>query len=128
VQRIHSTYRGSKALAGLVLATLLAAACSDGDGSGPPEPFDELGGTPPSDAELATYPKALPAPAYASGAGATASIAATPSSYVIPESTLPPVQAQGTASMQGYPGSCEAWSAGYAKGSYVANLSNRQDI
>ncbi len=128
MQQIRFTDRGSRRLATLVLAMLLAAACSDGDGGGPPEPFDEFGGTPPSDAELATYPKALPAPAYASGSGTTASIAATPSSYVIPESTLPPVQAQGTASMQGYPGSCEVWSAGYAMGSYAANLTNRQDI
>lgn len=128
MQQIRFTDRGSRRLATLVLAMLLAAACSDGDGGGPPEPFDEFGGTPPSDAELATYPKALPAPAYASGSGTTASIAATPSSFVIPESTLPPVQAQGTASMQGYPGSCEVWSAGYAMGSYAANLTNRQDI
>ena len=125
MQQIRFTDRGSRRLATLALATLLATACSDGDGNGP---SDEFGGTPPSDAELATYPKALPAPAYASGSGTTASIAATPSSFVIPESTLPPVQAQGTASMQGYPGSCEVWSAGYAMGSYAANLSNRQDI
>lgn len=129
MQQIRFTRRGSTALAALLLIATLAA-CSDGGGDGgPPEPFDEFGGVAPSDAELATYPKALPAAAFADDrAGALAQTAATPSSYVIDVATLPPVQAQGTSSMQGYPGSCEVWSAGYAMGSYAANLTNQADI
>ena len=127
MQRIRFTHRGSKRLVTLVLVTALAAACSDG-GGGPAEPFDEFGGVAPTDAELATYPKVLPATAFANAPGATAGIAATPASFVIPESTLPPVQAQGTPTSQGYPGSCEVWSAGYAMGSYAANETNQQDI
>lgn len=126
MQQIRFAYPGSRTLAALVLATL--AACSDGGGSGPPEPFDEFGGMPPSDAQLATYPKALPAAAFASRTEGTAAITATPPAYVIPESTLPPVQAQGSATTIGYPGSCEVWSAGYAMGSFAANLTNQQDI
>jgi hypothetical protein len=126
--QIRFTYRGSRTLAALVLMALVAA-CSDGGSSnGPSEPFGDFGGTVPTDAELATYPKALPAPAFASGPDGTSSIATTPASYVIPESALPPVQAQGTTTMIGYPGSCEVWSSGYAMGSYAANLTNQQDI
>ena len=129
MQRIRFTHRGSKRLAALVLMAALATACSDGGGSGrPPEPFDEFGGVAPTDAELATYPKALPASAFENASGALAGVAATPASYVIPDSTLPPVQAQGTPTSQGYPGSCEVWSAGYAMGSYAANETNQQDI
>ena len=129
MQQLRFTYRGSRALAVLLLIASLAA-CSDGGGNGgPPEPFDEFGGFAPTDAELATYPKALPAAAFATGgAGGTARTAATPSSYVIDVATLPPVQAQGTATMQGYPGSCEVWSAGYAMGSFAANETNQQNI
>ncbi|MEW6268092.1 MAG: C1 family peptidase, partial [Thermodesulfobacteriota bacterium] len=81
---------------------------------------------PPSEEELAGYPKALPGTAFAPGGPATA--AGVPASHVIDEAKLPPVQAQGTTSMQGYPGSCEVWSAGYAMGSYAANLTNQSDI
>lgn len=128
MQRIRFTKPGSRALVAILsIATL--AACSDGGGNGgPPEPFDDFGGFAVSDAELATYPKALPAAAYASNRAGTDRSAATPASYVIPESTLPPVQAQGTATMQGYPGSCEVWSAGYAMGSFAANQTNQRDI
>lgn len=90
MQQIRFTNRGSRALAAVVsIATL--AACSDGGGNAAPsEPF---GGFAPSDAELATYPKALPAAAYTYARADSAGIAATPASYVIPVSTLPPVQA-----------------------------------
>jgi len=114
-----------------VLALVAASACSDGGGSdgAPREPFDPFGGTPPSDAELAAQPKALPATAFAGRiAGATADTAQAPTTAVVPESALPPVQAQGTPGNDGYPGSCEVWSAGYAMGSYAANLTNRNDI
>lgn len=126
MQQIHLGQAGSRALSAIALGALLLAACSNGGGDGAATPVDVFGGVAPTDAELATYPKALPAAAFANEPGATEVAAA--SSHVIPESALPPVQAQGTASMQGYPGSCEVWSAGYAMGSYAANLSNRQDI
>ena len=112
----------------LALLAALAAGCSDA----PSGSVDgEFGGTPPTDEELATYPKALPAAAFAAGvagADAAAATAALPASFVIPESTLPPVQAQGTATSPGSPGSCEVWSAGYAMGSYAANATNQNDI
>lgn len=114
----------------LVMLIALLSACSDA----PPttEVKEEVfGATLPSDAELATYPKILPAEAFAAGGarGAAApTVAPTPTSFVIPASALPPVQAQGTSTNFGYPGSCEVWSAGYAMGSYAANLTNQQDI
>jgi len=114
-------------IAALVLAA--ASACSDG-GTSPREPFDLFGGTPPSEAELAAQPKALPATAFSGRVSAALATTATetPGTAVIPESELPPVQAQGTPGNDGYPGSCEVWSAGYAMGSYAANLANRNDI
>lgn len=127
--RTRTRHHGARALGVLIIALALGTGCSDGsDHAAPPEPFDEFGGTPPSAEELAGYPKALPASGYANPAAATASVAAAPSAFVIPESTLPPVQAQGTPTMLGYPGSCEVWSAGYAMGSYAANLANQNDI
>lgn len=114
--------------AGLVmaLAAVLATGCS-GDGDAPPAPVDVFGGTPPSPEEFATYPKALPPRAFARG-GVGAAVAQDLTSIVISEDALPPVQAQGTATTIGYPGSCEVWSAGYALGSYTANLVNAQPI
>ncbi len=47
---------------------------------------------------------------------------------MIPMTSLPPVQAQGTPQNQGTPGSCEVWSAGYAMGSYTANVTNQKPI
>jgi len=51
-----------------------------------------------------------------------------PSQFVIPDTDLPHVEAQGTPEKQGSPGSCEVWSAGYALGSYTANLTNGKPI
>ena len=51
-----------------------------------------------------------------------------PPRATIPPTLLPPVQAQGTSQTQGSPGSCEVWSAGYAMGSYAANLTNQQPL
>ncbi|HEY8514500.1 MAG TPA: C1 family peptidase [Candidatus Binatia bacterium] len=108
----------------LALLVLLAvSACSDGKSTSQDE-LDDFGGTPPTDEELATYPKALPAAAFADdGPGSI-----LPPTSVIPEDRLPPVQAQGTPAQLGYPGSCEVWSAGYAMGSYAANLANQKNI
>jgi hypothetical protein len=111
----------------LWLALAGAAGCG-GDGSSSPDDPGPFGGTPPTEAELATYPKALPPDALASRAGAAATVAATPTRYEIADERLPPVQAQGTPEKSGYPGSCEVWSAGYAMGSYTANLTNRVNI
>jgi hypothetical protein len=51
-----------------------------------------------------------------------------PPRATIPPTALPPVQAQGTTAMPGSPGSCEVWSAGYAMGSYAANVTNHQSL
>lgn len=109
----------------LALLAALASGCSDAR-SGAVD--GEFGGTPPTDEELATYPKALPATAFVANADGTSARSDLPASFVIPESTLPPVQAQGTTASPGSPGSCEVWSAGYAMGSYAANLTNQGDI
>jgi hypothetical protein len=113
----------------VALAAVLATGCGgDGDDASPPSsPADVFGGTPPSPEEFATYPKALPPGAF-ERAGAAQAVAQTRTRYEIPEDELPPVQAQGTATSIGYPGSCEVWSAGYALGSYTANLVNQQPI
>ena len=130
VVRRKASRSGWRALASaLAVGVALASGCSDGGNAN--DANDEIfGGQPPTDAELATYPKLLPAEAFAGsgGQGAAATVTATPASFVIPETQLPPVQAQGTSSNFGYPGSCEVWSAGYAMGSYAANLTNQNDI
>ncbi len=127
-ERARRTYGVLATLAAVAL--IAASACSDaGSGTSGGEAFDEFGGTPPSEAELAAQPKALPATAFADRTLASAASAeGIPPSFVIPESELPPVQAQGTPEDPGSPGSCEVWSAGYAMGSYVANLTNGRDI
>lgn len=128
VERARRAYEAFTTLA--VVALLAASGCSDaGSGTAAREPFDEFGGTPPSAEELAAQPKALPATAFAGRTPGSATAAAgPPPSFVIPESELPPVQAQGTPDDPGSPGSCEVWSAGYAMGSYAANLTNGRDI
>src|SRR5262245_48857585 len=82
---------------------------------------DLYGAVVPSDEEFATYPKALPASVLT---GQTS----VPATFQISATSLPPVQAQGTATKPGYPGSCEVWAAGYALGSYTANITNQQPI
>jgi hypothetical protein len=118
----------SRLATALALALVGILGCGGG-GSSPSADQGPFGGTPPTEAELATYPKALPPDAIASRSGELGSAAATPPTrHEIADERLPPVQAQGTAEKQGYPGSCEVWSSGYAMGSYTANLTNRVNI
>lgn len=118
--------RRATRLVALTGALMLAAACNHSGSSS--LDAGEFGAVVPTAEELAGYPKALPANAFPSSLEGAASASAAPASFVIPESILPPVQAQGTAEHEGSPGSCEVWSAGYAMGSYVANLTNQRNI
>ena len=121
--------RSRRAIDTVLWLALAGAVGCGGDGSGPSDDPGPFGGTPPTEAELATYPKALPPDAIASRSGEIGSAAATPQTRSeIADERLPPVQAQGTPEKQGYPGSCEVWSSGYAMGSYTANLTNRVNI
>lgn len=124
----HRPHLSISTAIGLSLVAILG--CGGGGGSAPPdEDQGPFGGTPPTEEELATYPKALPPAAIASRTSGVASAASTPPTRSeIADERLPPVQAQGTAEKLGYPGSCEVWSSGYAMGSYTANLTNRVNI
>ena len=110
------------------VALLLAVVVTSWAGSkhSKPNPSDDgpFGGTAPTAEEFATYPKTLPPGAFA----ARFNLPSPPSRFVIPDTDLPHVEAQGTPEKQGSPGSCEVWSAGYALGSYTANLTNGKPI
>ena len=117
---------GAGGLTMLLAATVSAWGAGHHHGPPPSQQVEGLfGGVLPSAEEFATYPKALPPGAFAARNGGAS---VTPTRFTIPDSKLPPVQAQGTPEEAGSPGSCEVWSAGYAMGSYTANLTNRKPI
>src|SRR5262245_48787432 len=109
---------------GLLLAVVVAAWA--GSKTCKPNPSDDgaFGGTAPTAEEFATYPKTLPPGAFA----ARLNLPSPPIRFVIADTDLPHVHEQGTPENQGSPGSCEVWSAGYALGSYTANLTNGNPI
>jgi hypothetical protein len=89
-----------------------------------PTDEEQFGAVVPSADDVAQGAKCLAPAALAVRTGS----ATPPPQATIPATALPPVQEQGTAQHLGSPGSCEVWSAGYAMGSYTANLTNQRPI
>jgi hypothetical protein len=88
-----------------------------------PADDEQFGAELPNSDQIASYGKCVPPGALAAQAGLSTT---PPPAATIPPTVLPPVQAQGTTQAQGSPGSCEVWSAGYAMGSYTANIVNQE--
>src|SRR5262245_66586967 len=89
-------------VSGVVLLLAVVVTAWAGSKHGKPNPSDDgpFGGTVPSAEEFATYPKTLPPGAFA----ARLNLPSPPSQFIIPDTDLTTVEAQGTPENPGSPG------------------------